>query len=95
MGCIESLRHEIILRGATFRECREYVDSHFTEYHVVPPAYGIFDVHIIGIPPIHVGVEGDWVIFPYTKPCHGTFLLRVESPEEVARLRAMDEKKKR
>ena len=94
MGCIESLRHEIILRGATFRECREYVDAHFPERHVVPPGYGIFDVHIIGIPPIRVGVEGEWVIFPYTKPCHGTFLLRVESPEEVARLRALDEKKR-
>ncbi|MDD1647435.1 MAG: DUF1894 domain-containing protein, partial [Methanomicrobiales archaeon] len=28
------------------------------------------------------------VVFPYTKPCHGTFLLRIEGPQEIARLRA-------
>jgi hypothetical protein len=33
-------------------------------------------------------VEGDDVIFPYTKPCHGTFILRARgAAEEVARLR--------
>ncbi|HUW85601.1 MAG TPA: DUF1894 domain-containing protein, partial [Methanoregula sp.] len=41
-----------------------------------------------GIPPIAIGLEGDFIIFPYTKPCHGTFLLRVEDTVEAARLRA-------
>jgi len=27
------------------------------------------------------------VVFPYTKPCHGTFLLRIECSDEVDRLR--------
>jgi hypothetical protein len=33
-------------------------------------------------------VDNSAVVFPYTKPCHGTFLLRIEGAEEIARLRA-------
>ena len=45
------------------------------------------DVHIIGVAPLYVGVEGEDLIFPYTKPCHGTFVVKVPGGEEIARLR--------
>lgn len=89
MGCIESLPYEIILRGSSFRECRDYVREKFREHRNVPPGFKIFDTHIIGIPPIAIGLEGDYVIFPFTKPCHGTFLLRIEDEKEAARIRAL------
>ncbi|MDD1661542.1 MAG: DUF1894 domain-containing protein [Methanomicrobiales archaeon] len=87
MGCIEELKYETLLTHASFKECREYVKEHFKELYEVEPGFKIFDSYIIGIPPILVAVEGDFVVFPYTKPCHGTFLLRIECPEEVDRLR--------
>ncbi|HUK92902.1 MAG TPA: DUF1894 domain-containing protein [Methanomicrobiales archaeon] len=87
MGCIEELKYETILSHASFRECREYVKDHFRERIEVEPGFKIFDSYIIGIPPIFVGIDGDSVVFPYTKPCHGTFLLRIKSPAEVERLR--------
>jgi len=87
MGCIESLPYEVILRGGSFKECRDYVRKHFRETLDVPPGFKIFDTHIIGVPPISVGLDGDFVIFPFTKPCHGTFLLRVEDKAEADRLR--------
>jgi hypothetical protein len=83
------MNYEIVLKGATFKESREYVREHFRENLDVPPGFRVFDVHVIGIPPIAIGLDGDVVIFPYTKPCHGTFLLRVEDKEEAARLRAL------
>lgn len=89
MGCIESLPYEIILRGSSFKESREYIHRHFKEYRDVQPGFKVFDTHIIGIPPIAIGLDGDFVIFPFTKPCHGTFLLRIENPVEAARLRAL------
>lgn len=89
MGCIEELKYETILSGASFRECRDYIREHFPERREVPPGFKIFDSYIIGIPPILVGIDGNAVVFPYTKPCHGTFLLRIEGPEEAARLRRM------
>jgi hypothetical protein len=83
------MNYEIVVRDATFKESREYIKAHFPESIDVPPGFKVFDVHVIGLPPIAIGLDGDFVIFPYTKPCHGTFLLRVEDKKEAARLRTM------
>jgi len=40
------------------------------------------------VPPLYVGVDGERLIFPYTKPCHGTFVVKVPGGAEIARLRA-------
>ena len=89
MGCVESMNYEILLRDATFKESRDFIHNTFKESIDVQPGFKIFDVHVIGLPPIAIGLDGNFVIFPYTKPCHGTFLLRVEDPEEAARLRSL------
>ena len=89
MGCVESMNYEILLRDASFKESREYIRSNFKESIDVQPGFKIFDVYVIGLPPIAIGLDGDFVIFPYTKPCRGTFLLRVEDSVEAARLRAL------
>lgn len=96
MGCVEARRCEVLLSGASFKECREFVREHCGEHYEVEPGYQLFDVHIIGVPPIYIGVEGSDLIFPYTKPCHGTFLLRAkDAGEEISRLRASGKSGKR
>ncbi|TAJ44534.1 DUF1894 domain-containing protein [Methanofollis fontis] len=89
MGCVESLKYEVLLRHCSFREYREYIRKNYPENYDVMPGYRIFDLALIGVPPIPIGVDGDHVIFPYTKPCHGTFVLRVEGKEEIERLKRM------
>ncbi|MBU4374428.1 MAG: DUF1894 domain-containing protein, partial [Euryarchaeota archaeon] len=32
-------------------------------------------------------VDGDFIIMPYVKPCHGSFVLRIPGKEEVGRMR--------
>ena len=71
MGCIESLKYEIILRDASFTECRDYIRSSCKEYIDVDPVFKIFDKHIIGVPPISIGFDGDVIIFPFTNPATG------------------------
>jgi hypothetical protein len=93
VGCIESLKYEIILRDASFRECREYIRANYKEYVDVEPGFKIFDKHIIGVPPISIGFEGDVIIFPFTKPCYGTFLMKVEDHDEAERIRKFSTKK--
>lgn len=88
MGCVESMNYEIVLRDATFKESREYIRKNFKDFIDVQPGFKVFDVYVIGLPPIALGLDGDFVIFPYTKPCHGTFLLKVKDPAEAARLRS-------
>jgi hypothetical protein len=87
MGCIESLSYEVVLQGASFKECREYVRTNCREYRNVEPGFRIFEKPIIGIPPISIGLDGDTITFPFTKPCYGTFLLRVDDKEEAERIR--------
>ena len=95
MGCIESMKYEIILRDASFRECRDYIRANYKDYVDVDPGFKIFDKHIIGVPPISIGFDGDVIIFPFTKPCYGTFLMKIEDPDEAARIRQYAAKKKK
>ena len=88
MGCIEEMKYEILLSQCSFKEARDYIKKNFKDFVEVPPGYRIFNVHLIGVPPLLVGIEGDKVIFPYTKPCYGTFVLRIEGKEEIAKLRS-------
>jgi hypothetical protein len=94
VACIDEVTKEILLSGASFKECRLYVEGHFKEVWYVDPGYKIFDKYIIGVPPIAVGVDGDSITFPFTKPCYGTFLLRIQDAEEIERIRKLGKKKK-
>jgi hypothetical protein len=86
MGCIELMEYEILLSEITYKEGREFIRRKFKEVYEVEPGYKLFDVYLIGIPPILIGVEDGYVIFPYIKPCHGTFILKIKDGEEIGRL---------
>ncbi|MGC9434545.1 MAG: DUF1894 domain-containing protein [Methanomicrobiales archaeon] len=88
MGCIESMNYTVLLKQISFAEARTYVKVHFSEVYEVEPGYKLHDARLIGVPPLLVAVDGDDVIFPFTKPCHGTFLLRAPGNGEIERLRA-------
>ena len=88
MGCVENLKYEIMLSKCTFKEAAEFIKKEVKEVYEVPPGYRLFDLFIIGAPPIFIGVDGDYLMFPYTKPCYGTFVLRVEAKEEAEKLRS-------
>ena len=87
MGCIEDLRPEILLSSVTFKEAREFIEAQTNEVYYVEPGFRLFEEYLIGIPPIALGVDGNDLLFPYTKPCHGTFLLRLRGDGEIERLR--------
>jgi hypothetical protein len=87
LGCIEQIKYEMLLSNVTFKQCSAFIRSNYDETYIIPPGYRIFDVFIIGVPPIYVGVSGDNIIFPYTKPCHGSFLLKSISQDEVDKVR--------
>ena len=97
MSCIEQKKYKILLEKTTFKESREYIEKNSDEVHYVPPGYKIFnDYYVIGIPPIALGAKGNALLFTYTKPCHGTFVLTIddeESKKEINRLREMEKEK--
>lgn len=87
MGCIEMMDYTILLSNISFKEGRDFIKGSFKEVYEVEPGYKLFDVYLIGVSPIFVGVEDGCVIFPYVKPCHGTFVLKIEGEEEIDKLR--------
>jgi hypothetical protein len=86
MSCIENLPHEVLNSYISIKESRDIIEREYPIVYHINPGFKILGNSLIGTPPIAIGVDGDCIIFPYTKPCHGTFLLKVNSAEEVARL---------
>ena len=97
MSCIEQMKYKIHLERTSFKDAREYIEKNSYEVYYVSPGYKIFkDYYIIGIPPIAVGAKGNVFIFPYTKPCYGTFVLSIDdedSIKEINRLRGTEKEK--
>src|SRR5512139_239030 len=94
MSCIEQMKYKLYLERTSFREAREFIERNSDEVYYVDPGYKIFkDYYIIGVPPIAMGVKGNELIFTYVKPCHGTFVMTIESEEEIQRLRDMERSK--
>ncbi|HDS45563.1 MAG TPA: DUF1894 domain-containing protein [Methanomicrobia archaeon] len=87
MGCIELMDYKILQSRVSFKECREFIRGNYKEVYEVEPGYQLFDAYLIGNPPIFVGVDGDDLIFPYVKPCHGAFVLKIKGPDVIERLR--------
>ena len=57
--------------------------------------YKIFkNYYVIGIPPIAVGAKGTALIFPYTKPCHGSFVLSIDGEGSIKEIERLREAKK-
>ncbi len=88
MGCIEALKPEVLLARISFKEAREYIESHAPEVHHVQPGFKLFGEYLIGVPPLAIGIEDDNILFPFTKPCYGTFVLRLKDGAEVERFRS-------
>src|SRR3972149_10961090 len=67
---------------------RKAIKKNFKEIYYERQGYRIFNTYLIGINPIPVAVDNDYIIMPYVKPCHGSFVLRIKGKAEVERLRA-------
>ena len=92
MSCIEQMKYTIHLQKTSFKEAREYIEKNSDEVYYVSPGYKIFkDYYIIGIPPIAMGVKGNALVFPYTKPCHGSFVLSIDNEDSIKEINRLRE----
>ena len=94
MSCVEQMKYKLYLEQTSFKESREYIEKNSEEVYYVNPGYKIFkDYYIIGVPPVAMGVRGKEMLFTYVKPCHGTFVMGIDSEEEINRLRENEKEK--
>ena len=62
MSCIDELDYEILLPNSSIKECAEYIKKNFKEIYYVRQGYMIFNTYLIGINPIPVAVDNDYII---------------------------------
>ncbi|GAB6267125.1 MAG: DUF1894 domain-containing protein [Methanothrix sp.] len=94
MSCVEQMKYKLYLERISFKEARDYIENSSEEVYYVDPGYKIFkDYYIIGVPPVAMGVRGKEMLFTFVKPCHGTFVMGIDSEEEIARLRENEKEK--
>lgn len=88
------MKYKLYLERTSFKEAREYIEKNSDEVYYVEPGYKIFkDYYVIGVPPVAMGVKGKEMLFTYVKPCHGTFVMAIDSEEEINRLREREAEK--
>ena len=87
MGCLENMNYEILAKNCSFKEAREIIREICSEKYEVPAGFKLLDKPLLGIPPILVGIKDEKLVYGYTKPCHGTFVVVVEDPEGMDNVR--------
>ncbi|MDD2439770.1 MAG: DUF1894 domain-containing protein [Methanosarcinaceae archaeon] len=94
MVCISEMDYEILLKNATPKECEKTVIANSEEAYLVPGGYKVKGLSLLG-KAIPVGFSGNDIIFQYTKPCLGFFVLRLRNEiEELKILKAQYSKDK-
>jgi hypothetical protein len=94
MTCLAEYRFEILLKNATLKECEEYIKKCSEDVYLVPGGYKVKSILLLGtIAP--VGFSGNDIVFQFTKPCFGFFVIRLKNEaEEIKKLRNQYEKDK-
>ena len=93
MACINDIQYEILLSGATLGECEKFIRKNCDEVYHVNGGYKICDVPLMGSKPIPIGVKGSTMLFVFTKPCFGLFVLKIKDANaEIEHLRSSAKK---
>jgi hypothetical protein len=88
------MKYDLLLERVSFKQAKEFIEKNADEVYYVDPGYKIFkDYYIIGVPPIAIGAKGEELLFTYVKPCHGAFVMKIKSIEEIQRLRDREKEK--
>ena len=83
MSCIDNYHYDILYKGS-FKECAQYIKNNYKNIRDLKAGEEVIEgVMLIGKPPIPVAYHDDYIIFPYTKPCYGTYVLRVPLNEYI------------
>jgi len=80
----ESEDYDILIARTGFKEASKVIEENASEIIYVNPGEKVLGARIIGIPPIPIGIneEKDTILFPYTKPCHGTAVVEIPIGKE-------------
>jgi hypothetical protein len=94
MTCLREYRYEILLKNTTLKECENYIKGHSEDVYLVPGGYKVKGITLLGMTS-PVGFTGNEIIFRFTKPCFGFFVIKLDNEaEEIKKLRDQYKKDK-
>ncbi len=92
MTCLNDYEYTVLLQHITYGEAEAFIREKYWETYYFEPGFRVLGLRLLGETAVPVAVEDgrdDTLVFPYTKPCMGTFVLRfADIPEEVKRVRS-------
>ena len=88
MVCLSGYDYEVLLKNTTLKECENFIMENSEEVYLVPGGYKVRELMLMGkVAP--VGFLGDDIIFQFTKPCFGFFVIKLKDEiEETKRLKS-------
>jgi hypothetical protein len=92
MTCLNDYEYTVLLQHITYGQAEAFIRERYWETYYFEPGFRVLDLRLLGETAVPVAIEDktdDVLVFPYTKPCMGTFVLRFPNvPEEVKRVRS-------
>ncbi len=92
MTCLNDYEYTVLLQHITYGEAEAFIREKYWETYYFEPGFRVLGLRLLGETAVPVAVEDgrdDTLVFPYTKPCMGTFVLRFPNvPDEVKRVRS-------
>jgi hypothetical protein len=92
MPCLNDYDYEVLLQHITYEQADQFIREKYWEIYYFEPGFRVLDLRLLGDTAVPIAIDDkseDALIFPYTKPCMGTFVLRFPGvPEEVKRIRS-------
>ncbi len=91
MPCLNDYDYNVELQHITYEQADEFIRGKYWEVYYFEPGFRVLGLRLLGdtAVPIAIDEAGTSLIFPYTKPCMGTFVLRFpDVSEEVQRIRS-------
>jgi hypothetical protein len=92
MPCLNEYDYEVLLQHITYEQAEEFIREKYWETYYFEPGFRVLDLRVLGDTAVPIAIDDktdDALIFPYTKPCMGTFVLRFPGvPDEVKRIRS-------
>jgi hypothetical protein len=86
MVCLSEYNYEILLKNTTLKECEKFIMKNSENVYLVPGGYKVKELMLMGTAS-PVGVSGSDIIFQFTKPCFGLFVIKLKNEtEEIKRL---------
>jgi hypothetical protein len=92
MPCLNDYDYEVLLQHITYEQAEQFIREKYWETYYFEPGFRVLDLRLLGDVAVPIAIDEktqDALIFPYTKPCMGTFVLRFPGvPDEVKRIRS-------